>query len=459
MSRASISTNYSERNFSVMLFFDQSEEWSLLNFLKYLDSIKSLRDSSEPHRKYGIILNGIKNDKNVSQKKGKELNKHCQHTREVESEIPPSSRRDEKRSSEVREFWQEKNQISLREKTIKSTERMIDHINTIQDEASDILVLGKRDNLRQLKSDLGVGNNTEDGRLTKSPYEDQESDDDFMSVRQPKRNKQLSLPKKAKTTKKMPSSSTGVVQRGTLGEAITSPEPSLSSSENVGSSSEMTTSGTDEANSSGYNRPHTPPHQIDRNKYNQELSINENILIMSAKNLANLDESKQYLGEFIPLFVKYKESEEINTYSCANDDVMDIRGESGFAKFLSIDQFIKLLSKKPSRKVKLPEDWRNIIEEYYKELNVVKKDDTEEMTKLKDYLNRVMLPLIESFAKPIPDVNASNINEHHYWAEFGHRFFSRALQEFVDLDWRIMEVPVLASKYRKNYGHDHAIDK
>src|SRR5688572_9244535 len=62
-------TKYSERNFSAILFFDQSEEWSLLNFLKYLDSINDLRDSSEPHRKYGIILNGIKNDEHVSQEK------------------------------------------------------------------------------------------------------------------------------------------------------------------------------------------------------------------------------------------------------------------------------------------------------------------------------------------------------------------------------------------------------
>jgi len=45
---------------------------------------------------------------------------------------------------------------------------------------------------------------------------------------------------------------------------------------------------------------------------------------------------------------------------------MDIRGESGFAKFLSINEFIKLLSKKPNRKVKLPEGWRDIVEEYYK---------------------------------------------------------------------------------------------
>jgi len=45
---------------------------------------------------------------------------------------------------------------------------------------------------------------------------------------------------------------------------------------------------------------------------------------------------------------------------------MDIRGESGFAKFLSLDDYIKLLSKKPKRRVELPEGWRNVIEEYYK---------------------------------------------------------------------------------------------
>jgi|SRR6185312_7035740 len=51
-------------------------------------------------------------------------------------------------------------------------------------------------------------------------------------------------------------------------------------------------------------------------------------------------------------------------YSCSIDDVMDIRGESGFAKFLSADEFIKLLSQKPKRKAKLPEGWHDIIEKY-----------------------------------------------------------------------------------------------
>ncbi|CAG8725192.1 17115_t:CDS:2, partial [Acaulospora morrowiae] len=225
-----------------------------------------------------------------------------------------------------------------------------------------------------------------------------------------------------------------------------------------------------------YDGPRTPPHQIVSNKYNQEISIYENILRMSAKSLAKLDESKHF-EEFIPHFMKFKKLEKNNPFSCANDNVMDIRGDSGFSKFLSVDDYIKLRSKKPKRKVELPEDWRNVVEEYFKEttengskknisdwisiteeLGVVKKEDNKELIRIKKYLNRVMLPLLESFSKLIPDISAPNTSEHHYWAEFGHRFFSRALQEFVGLDWRAMEVPVLASKYRRNYAHNHAID-
>ncbi|CAG8657583.1 5342_t:CDS:10, partial [Acaulospora colombiana] len=207
----------------------------------------------------------------------------------------------------------------------------------------------------------------------------------------------------------------------------------------------------------------TPPHQIVSNTYNPEISINENILRMSAMSLAKLDESRN--------------SQKNNPYSSTIDDVMDIRGESGFAKFLSVDDYIKLLSKKPKRRVELPGGWRNVVEEYYKEttengsvksisdwiriteeLGIVKEEDDGELIKLKKYLNRVMLPLIESFSKQAPDISAPDSSEHHYWSEFGHRFFSRALQEFVDLDWRVMEVPVQSSRYRKNYGYNHIID-
>ncbi|CAG8445837.1 13837_t:CDS:10 [Dentiscutata heterogama] len=216
----------------------------------------------------------------------------------------------------------------------------------------------------------------------------------------------------------------------------------------------------------------TPPHQIVSNTYNPEISIDENILRMSAMSLAKLDESK-YFGEFIPHFIKYKESQQNNPFSYTIDDVMDIRGEGGFSKFLSFDDYIKLLSKKPKRNVELPEGWHDIIGEttesgsiknisdwicITEELGVVKEED-KELIKIKKYLNRVMLPLIESFSKPVPDISAPNSSEHHYWSEFGHRFFSRALQEFVGLDWRAMEVPVQASKYRKNYGYNHILDR
>ncbi|CAG8521572.1 6346_t:CDS:2, partial [Acaulospora colombiana] len=125
----------------------------------------------------------------------------------------------------------------------------------------------------------------------------------------------------------------------------------------------------------------TPPHQIVSNIYNEEISINENILRMSAKSLVKLDESKETT-------------------------------ESGSIKSIS--------------------DWIRITEE----LGIVKEKDNKELIQIKKYLNRVMLPLIESFTNPTPDISATNSSEHHYWSEFGHRFFSRALQELIGLDWK-----------------------
>ncbi|CAG8692517.1 12519_t:CDS:2, partial [Acaulospora morrowiae] len=101
------------------------------------------------------------------------------------------------------------------------------------------------------------------------------------------------------------------------------------------------------------------------NTFNPVISIDENILRMSAMSLAKLDESK-YFREFIPHFTKYKESQQNDPFSYTIDDVMDIRGEGGFSKFLSVYDYIKLLSKKPKRNVELPEGWRDVIEEYFK---------------------------------------------------------------------------------------------
>jgi hypothetical protein len=42
----------------------------------------------------------------------------------------------------------------------------------------------------------------------------------------------------------------------------------------------------------------TPPHQIVSNTYIPEISINENILMMSSKSLASLDESKVFKVKF-----------------------------------------------------------------------------------------------------------------------------------------------------------------
>ncbi|CAG8698669.1 29976_t:CDS:10 [Racocetra persica] len=154
---------YQERNNTAMEFFERSEEWSLLHFLKYLDSVESLNDCSEAHHKYKLLLTSIKDDKEVSKEKRKKAEQALGRRKECRLRLKnPAIEVNESRSSEIKEFWRERNlRIVLKEKTVRSTEKIIDQINTVQDEASDVLVLGKMDNLRRLRSK--IDNNEEDG--------------------------------------------------------------------------------------------------------------------------------------------------------------------------------------------------------------------------------------------------------------------------------------------------------
>nr|CAG8509814.1 6393_t:CDS:2 [Entrophospora candida] len=46
---------------------------------------------------------------------------------------------------------------------------------------------------------------------------------------------------------------------------------------------------------------------------------------------------------------------------------------------------------------------------------------------------RLLVQKIEYVKNVVQELQVPNSSEHHYWSEFGHRFFSRALQEFVDV--------------------------
>ncbi|CAJ0753406.1 8972_t:CDS:2 [Entrophospora sp. SA101] len=60
---------------------------------------------------------------------------------------------------------------------------------------------------------------------------------------------------------------------------------------------------------------------------------------------------------------------------------------------------------------------------------------------------------IREWVKVTDELNAvkDNTSEHHYWAEFAHNFFSKALQYFANLNWMILCF--------KNFGLNHALEK
>ncbi|CAG8580839.1 5487_t:CDS:2, partial [Paraglomus brasilianum] len=84
----------------------------------------------------------------------------------------------------------------------------------------------------------------------------------------------------------------------------------------------------------------------------------------------------KYFQEFIPLFEQYKEQQKSNI--CTNDDVMDIQGDSGFARFLTVNQYTKVLSDSTTkdRQKRTLTDWIHVTNS----LVEVKDGDTEDVT-------------------------------------------------------------------------------
>ncbi|CAI2191350.1 9437_t:CDS:10 [Funneliformis geosporum] len=172
--------------------------------------------------------------------------------------------------------WQnivnEKGQKSVINNHISGSLKILDatakhNVNTIVSKVSKV------SNLREIDADASLLNE----RL--------ESDDDFMPVRIPKRKKQLSLSKKNKesvgSAKKVNTTNTNADDDD--GDFISSNKSTISrshwkdtSSSNLQSlesagSSIGDTKMMDEVNNPGYNRPHTPPHQIYSTSENQNL--------------------------------------------------------------------------------------------------------------------------------------------------------------------------------------------
>ncbi|RHZ85598.1 hypothetical protein Glove_63g76 [Diversispora epigaea] len=93
--------------------------------------------------------------------------------------------------------------------------------------------------------------------------------------------------------------------------------------------------------------------------YTDEFNISPSQKELSPE-IGDYCESKLEPDSYYPDITGDPKSQKNNPFSYTNDDIMDIRGEGGFSKFLSVDDYVKLLSKKPKREIKLPEDWSQL---------------------------------------------------------------------------------------------------
>ncbi|CAJ0864140.1 2659_t:CDS:10, partial [Entrophospora sp. SA101] len=134
-------------------------------------------------------------------------------------------------------------------------------------------------------------------------------------------------------------------------------------------------------------------------------------------------------------FEKYRDE-------CANefDDIMDLRPTSRLAKII------------PEPKDTLTEwekAWCGIFNT---------RKNIEDLV-IKDTLHNILSPYIEAFKAPFNILKSGDLEEKQYNSQFINPILKNTLKAICDLDWRILEVPISSSKYRRNFNINPFIDK
>ncbi|CAG8595504.1 5763_t:CDS:2, partial [Paraglomus occultum] len=152
---------------------------------------------------------------------------------------------------------------------------------------------------------------------------------------------------------------------------------------------------------------------------------------------------------------------------CENvfDDIMDLRPTSQLTKIIPEVTWEKfILDTYPDYKIPengknqyKPKDtfaewektWRGLFDE---------KESNEDLV-IKDVLHNILSPYIEAFKAPFNILKSSDLEEKQYSAQFVIPVLKNTLKAVCDVDWRVLEVPIRSSKYRRNSNINPFIDK
>ncbi|RGB35449.1 hypothetical protein C1646_759366 [Rhizophagus diaphanus] len=148
------------------------------------------------------------------------------------------------------------------------------------------------------------------------------------------------------------------------------------------------------------------------------------------------------------------------------DDITDLRPTSQLTKIIPEVTWEKfILDTYPNHKIS--EKWEELIQGFFKPRNTLTKwekawrrlfESSEDLV-IKDTLYNILSPYIEAFKAPFNILKSGDLEENQYNSQFVNPILKNTLNAICSMDWRILEVPIRSSKYRRNSNIDPFIDK
>ncbi|CAG8573468.1 13406_t:CDS:10 [Funneliformis mosseae] len=176
--------------------------------------------------------------------------------------------------------------------------------------------------------------------------------------------------------------------------------------------------------------------------------------------------------DLVETFEYYCNECEKNIFDLCNSDIMDLRPTSRFTEKIPEEIWEKFVSN-TYPEYEISNTWEDLIRdifepketlaewlEAWRGLHVTsdKKKSNEDLV-IKDAIYNILAPYIEAFQAPYNILKSGDLGENQYNAHFVSPVLSNTLKVVLNIEWRILEVPVESSKQRRNANINPIIDK
>ncbi|CAB4399729.1 unnamed protein product [Rhizophagus irregularis] len=163
-----------------------------------------------------------------------------------------------------------------------------------------------------------------------------------------------------------------------------------------------------------------------------------------------------------------------NIFDLCHSDIMDLRPASKFTEKIPEVIWEKFVTN-TYPEYKISETWEKLIQDTFKQREslaewievwrglyaISDKNESRDpvILMIKDAIYSILAPYIEAFKSPYNILKSGELGENQYNSQFVSPILNNTLKAILDINWRILEVPVESSKHRRNAKINPIIDK